>query len=258
MANAPFDAAPRPAENFRIGRVISRSLGILSGNFGKFFILACIPMLPILFLGLFVVGRPDTLNGLGANPSGAVVGATFGMGLLTAFLYIFSQAVVLYGAFQAMRNRSFAIGESLGVGFARFLPIIGLLFFMGLAVGISTLLLIVPGVIVYCMLFVALPVCVVERLGPFESMGRSATLTKGNRWRIFGLLFLLGLVSVIVEIVLQAVMIVVGGVVVGAIAVFLWKVIYSAFAAIATVGVYHDLRVAKEGIDIDRIAAVFD
>jgi hypothetical protein len=38
----------------------------------------------------------------------------------------------------------------------------------------------------------------------------------------------------------------------------LWNGIWGAFYAIAAVVTYHDLRVAKEGTDIEQIAAVFD
>ena len=45
----------------------------------------------------------------------------------------------------------------------------------------SSLALIVPGLIVYVMLCVALPVCLIERKGVFASIGRSAELTRGHR-----------------------------------------------------------------------------
>jgi hypothetical protein len=38
----------------------------------------------------------------------------------------------------------------------------------------------------------------------------------------------------------------------------LWNGVWGAFYAISVVVTYHDLRVAKEGIDIEQIAAVFD
>jgi hypothetical protein len=38
----------------------------------------------------------------------------------------------------------------------------------------------------------------------------------------------------------------------------IWAALYGAYNAIAVVMTYHDLRVAKEGIDIEQIASVFD
>ena len=49
-----------------------------------------------------------------------------------------------------------------------------------------------------------------------------------------------------------------GGIVLAVIGTVLWNGVWGAFYAIAVVVTYHDLRVAKEGIDIEQIAAVFD
>jgi hypothetical protein len=38
----------------------------------------------------------------------------------------------------------------------------------------------------------------------------------------------------------------------------IWSAFVGAFSAILGVVIYHDLRVAKEGVDTDQIAAVFD
>jgi hypothetical protein len=45
---------------------------------------------------------------------------------------------------------------------------------------------------------------------------------------------------------------------VGQIVNLVWGAIWSAFLAILIVVTYHDLRVAKEGVDTDQIAAVFE
>jgi hypothetical protein len=37
-----------------------------------------------------------------------------------------------------------------------------------------------------------------------------------------------------------------------------WSAVWTAFFAIVIVVTYHDLRVAKEGVDTDQIAAVFE
>jgi len=47
-------------------------------------------------------------------------------GFLTLVLSTFSQAVVLYGAFQDMRGKRVSLGESLKVGLSRLPAIIGL------------------------------------------------------------------------------------------------------------------------------------
>ena len=160
---------------------------------------------------------------------------------------------MLYGAFQDMRGRRVDLGESLKVGLSRLLAIIGLAILMSLGIGFGFVLLIIPGLILITMWFVATPACVVERLGPFRSMGRSSQLTKGHRWKILGCAILA-----------------IGGAIVSGTSKPSWDArrragahrradlngIWGAFYAIAVVVTYHDLRVARS-VD-QHIASVFD
>ena len=60
-------------------------------------------------------------------------------------------------------------------------------------------LLITPGVIVFCMLYVATQAAVLERPGVRGALRRSRELTRGHRFEMFGLVFILGLLSLGVE-----------------------------------------------------------
>ena len=108
------------------------------------------------------------------------------------------------------------------------------------------------------MWFVAIPVCVVERKGPMTSMVRSAEITKGNRWKIFGMILLVGIVAAIVGAVIAAVLRPTGAGLLAALGTLVWNGVWSAFYAIFVTVTYRDLRVAKEGIDTGQIASVFD
>ncbi len=50
----------------------------------------------------------------------------------------------------------------------------------------------------------------------------------------------------------------IGGPVISVLVTLLWGAVYGAFSAVFAVVTYHDLRVAKEGVDTDQIASVFD
>jgi hypothetical protein len=124
--------------------------------------------------------------------------------------------------------------------------------------------LIIPGIMLAVRWSVALPACVVENKGPFESMRRSADLTIGHRWKIFGI-FVLLLVGVIVAAIIVAaivgVIVAVGGIVgivLAAVIGFVAMAIYTAYLNTVLVMIYHDLRAVKEGVDTEQIAAVFD
>jgi hypothetical protein len=99
-------------------------------------------------------------------------------------------------------------------------------------------------------------------------------LTKGHRWKIFGLILVVVLPALIVTAVVAGVMAKLGlgsrlqiGVFVNSSAAnitwaqvvgLIWTAIWTAFFAILGVVSYHDLRVAKEGVDTEQIAAVFE
>jgi hypothetical protein len=120
------------------------------------------------------------------------------------------------------------------------------------------------------MWFVATPVCVVEQLGPFRSMGRSRELTKGHRWKLFGLTLLIMIPALVVGAIIGAVVLATfggGGFLamttalgstLGRVVNLIWSAVWTAFYAIVIVVTYHDLRVAKEGVDTEQIAAVFE
>lgn len=240
--------------DFRVGRVLNRTSSVLSRNFLPFFVVTALANLPtvLLFKGAETAAPGDT-DALIWGVVMMVVSL-----ILVVVLSTLSQAVVLYGAFQDMRGRRVDLKELLQVGLRRFFPILGLAFCMALLGGLGFILLIVPGVILLTMWFVATPVCVVEQLGPIRSMGRSRQLTKGHRWKIFGLMVVLIMVSGIASQTISLALTAMGGAMLGVIGEVLWNGVWGAFYAIAVVVTYHDLRVAKEGIDIEQIAAVFD
>ena len=165
----------------------------------------------------------------GAGTLWAVGLGSLGVLILLTMLTLIGQAVMLFGALQKMRSRDFGVGQSLKHGFARFFPILGAMILVGLALFLAVFASVLPffviaramppssfgiiagflfgvltlvgvAVIMFffiCMWFVTLPACVLERTGPIRSLSRSAFLTKGHRWRVFGLILLVLLVNLI-------------------------------------------------------------
>jgi hypothetical protein len=89
-------------------------------------------------------------------------------------------------------------------------------------------------------------------------MRRSAQLTEGHRWKVFGAIVLLYFGAGIAAQVVTASLTVIGGAMLGLVATLICGAVSAAFMAIVVVVTYYELRVAKEGVDIDQIAAVFD
>jgi hypothetical protein len=85
------------------------------------------------------------------------------------------------------------------------LPLIGAGILAGIAIGIGFLILLVPGLILLTIWAVIAPVIVVERSGVIDAFGRSRRLVKGNGWQVFGVIFVVFLITAIAGIVLGAI-----------------------------------------------------
>jgi uncharacterized membrane protein len=247
---------------FSIGQVFERSFSILFKNLAPFLILSAVAMSPYLILywdqAALSFAQPGVVA---ADPTRVFrnYGYSFAISLILGAIFkTLCEAAILFGAFQVMRGQPFQVADSLRKGLGRFWAIIGLVIVQSIAEGFGFILLIVPGLILMSMWYVALSACVVERLGPMTSLSRSAALTKGSRWKVFGLLIVLFLLGAILGGVINGTGLASGSKIVYVAGQFILQVAVVAFGSIVGVVVYHDLRVSREGIDTDRIAAVFD
>jgi hypothetical protein len=247
MANTTVSLNRGVVGDFRVGRVFDRASSVYTRNFLIFTLVPMVAYLPSLLLPA----------GAGAAQNRGWVITLLAV-ILAVMLGLLSQAILVYGSFQDMRGKQVNIGESFNVGIGRLVPILGLTILEGLGIMVGFMLLFIPGLILIAMWFVAVPACIVERRGPWQSLVRSGELTKGHRWKIFGVVILLYLISGIVGYVLTSVLGAVAGSVVATIAALIWNGVWGAFFAVFVVVTYYELRVAKEGVDIEQIASVFD
>jgi len=248
MTDASLPANRFAQGEFRVGQVLSRTFSVLSRNLLPFCVVTAIAYLPNLLI-------PSEQSP--ATAPGTRIGLILVTVIVSIVLNALSEAIVLFGAFEDMRGRPVNLIESLQVGLARIFPVIGVALLVGILTGLAAILLVFPAFIVVTMLFVAMPVCIVEQLGAVKSLGRSANLTKGYRWRIFGLWLVVILVTLIGTALIGAISYLTGTMI-GAVLKLIWGALAGAFNAIMVVVSYHDLRVAKEGVDTDKIASVFD
>ncbi|HWP26335.1 MAG TPA: hypothetical protein VNL39_08340 [Xanthobacteraceae bacterium] len=250
MSNTSVPVSRVGAGDFRVGRVFDRTTAIYSRNFLPFSLVALISSLPPLLLGARA-GDPTPMMAQ-SMLSGLVIV------LLSVAFALLSQAILVYAAFQDMRGRAVNLSESINVALVRFLPILGLAIINAFGIGIGLMLFIIPGLILLTMWFVGVPACMVEQLGPWQSLKRSSQLTKGHRWKLFGAILLVYLAAAIISQVITLVFTAVAGFFIGLVATLAWNTVWGAFFATFVVVTYYELRSAKEGVDVEQIAAVFD
>jgi hypothetical protein len=124
------------------------------------------------------------------------IGGTGLAGLLIAALL---EGCLLATAFGELGGRPATLPEVLTTGLKFLLPLFAVNLFFVLAFVAGLILLIVPGVMLALAWCVAGPALLVERSGITTVFGRSADLTRDNRWRLFGLALIFAVASSIIQ-----------------------------------------------------------
>jgi len=255
--------------------VIARTFGCIRHNLATFAGLALLLAgVPMLFSTIGMMGMFSRIGGAIGQPAGpAMFSAMTGLSGLLLFVgglvsFVFNavlQVAIIYGAAAWLNGREAGFGDCLSAGLRRCLPLIGLGIVAFLAIGFGTMLFFVPGIMMGVAWIAAAPALVTERTGVFGALSRSADLTRGRRWPIFGLLVLYLIAFGVVQQVLNSLMGVVFGAAtpqamilnqlpVGAVLGVVVAVINSAGIA----SIYYELRSTREGIGPEALAAVFD
>lgn len=237
-----------PRSTFQIGDALSKTFSVWGSNLLPLVLVALVVNVPTLYFmrqQLFAQAQKDVqLFGALVNLSSMVM-STLATGAVT------------YAVVQQLRGRRCGMGEALSVGAARFFPVIGVALLSMLAITGGLILLIVPGIIVSLMLFVAMPVAIIERPGVVASLKRSSALTKGVKGQLF-------VMSLLIAIIGGALGFAIGmgiakvepntqWIVLGAL-----QVVVQSFGSVLPAVVYVLLRASREGASIEDLAKVFD
>ena len=78
----------------------------------------------------------------------------------------------------------------------KFVPVFLTSLLVQVLVSLGMVFLIVPGVFLAVMLLVSTVACILEDRSPVEALKRSRELTRGNRWRVLGLVLILALLVI--------------------------------------------------------------
>lgn len=218
------------ASEFGIASILGRSFTILSSAPGVFLTLAFLSLLPGSLVNAYVVDDAKLW----------LTWTNFFMGLLT-------QGAFAHAVSAVMKGERPSFGEAVGRGTARIFALWGAAILSGIGVAFGMLLFIIPGLILLCMWAVAVPACVVEELGPVESLKRSAQLTRGYRFSIFALALVAMLaiqIAMRLAILIAALLLPVGAIAFSVAFVFFGLIAPQAYSLIIATTIYYDLRVA--------------
>jgi hypothetical protein len=244
-----------------VGEIIDASFQVYRRHFGALamIVLVCnsVPLLFQIFVEASGGGREHPVMMLGYY-------------ILYVVLSSIATAATVFVVSESYLGRAITARDALN----RATPFVGRVIMASILFGflamIGFVLLIVPGVIIVCGLVLATPALVIEALpSATAALGRSWSLTGGFRLKILGLLFLLGVIMVLPWLAVSMLMGVIGamaamggagrspmlfvvlGVAIGGLVQFFLYPLSHAALTIA----YYDLRVRKEGFDLEILAS---
>jgi hypothetical protein len=159
----------------RVGELVSTTLGVLRSRGASFVLVAGLCLTPATLFSLATRGDGPTPEPLSGH-----------LALLITLLGVyFAQASIVHVTVAHLREHPAGTMDSLRAASFRVatVAVTGLLRHLGVVLGV--LLFVGPGVWLWVASFVALPVAMVDGVGPIDAMKRSFELTRGHRLAIF-------------------------------------------------------------------------
>jgi hypothetical protein len=277
-----------------LGEVLDRTFKLYRSNFWVFAGIVALPYLLILLVEIisaaFGSGSKPAHSVSQISPSllaGALAGGTV-FAILYAIMAGAAHAATVFAVSDLYLARVASVrGSFFRVG-TKVFRVLLIFFLIGLAIGGSVvvigiagailrspaifalgfLILIVPCLIFFCRVAVAIPVAMLEDLGAVRSLERSIQLTKGHALQIFLIFLLVGCLSYAALLIFQAPFVALalasaaahqtpsfGVQVLQYLSAFVSQVLIGPIATIALSLMYYNLRVRKEAFDIQHLMA---
>ncbi|MFM9149351.1 MAG: YciC family protein [Solirubrobacterales bacterium] len=187
--NSPITYVPQ----LNIGELFRRVGEIYRPAFGAFW---------LVLLSLFV--PIAVLAGIGILVKGPVIIFLAYILFFLAALWFVGIVVKIVEDVEADGTLDSSVRELIGLVAPRIPSLILLAISTYALIYVGTLFLLIPGIIVALKMTVAVPALFVEEKRVFETMARSAELTRGNLWKILGVIVLIYLALLIFMLIVFA------------------------------------------------------
>jgi uncharacterized membrane protein len=268
--------AEREFKPMGIGDILDTSIKLYKGNIGRFLGAAAVVYVPLALLGAFIStlmvmhAQAATAQAVaqaragGAVHLGSLAGVGFGGSMVMAVVFTLAtmlvNAALIKMVSEAYLGRAVGIAETYSYATRRLMTVLGASLLATLVITVGYMLLVVPGVVFSLWLAFVTPVVVVEGSGAVAALKRSRALASGNLGKIFGL----SLVLLVVALVVGSVFSIVEGAIIrgpGAGTVLLRTflsqgvtTLLQPFFSACWILLYYDLRIRKEGFDLEMMA----
>ena len=244
---------------FRAGNVWSQTFNVVKSNFPVMLLFAALNYIPTL---------ADNILG---EESSAYLSLSM---IMAVMLPLLLQGAMVYGVYRYLTGHPFAVSLAINSALGRNWHLLGFTIVVNFLACVGHVILFIPGIVSSLILFVAIPVAMVEDVSVGQALARSRDLTSGRLWRLFGL----GVIATIFYILMAGaslgVQIVVGGysldsevvntgmslralVITTPLGILTEGLSAAVFGVVGVVS-YYELRRDKEGTAVEDLAAVFE
>ena len=254
-----------PLRPLTIGELLDRTFALYREHFGLFFGITALPHLFSFALGLF------------ANPLRIYLGLNFlGWVWLGALISVLVGAVAHAATVMAVSeiylDRTTGVIDAYSKVQFNIVGVILLSLLVAMGAGLGAFFFVVPGILLALKWSLVVPIAVLEDQGIIDSMSRSASLTKGYRWRVFVIWILFFALSLSMTLLFQwPVQIATASAIThharylfpwlnaaSTLLKFISACLAGPLATIAFSLLYYDLRVRKEAFDLQYMMDALD
>lgn len=269
--------APPSLRPLGVGEILDVSINIFTKNFLTFLKIVLVLVVPVQLVSVLVlvstVDDPDLLPRLGSTSGQATiadddVAPYIGGQVVIVVLSLILYAIVTAACFKAVGDAYLGTKpewrSSLRFAARRFHSVLWVTVLIAVASTLGLIALIVGGIWLWFSFAVAVPALLFEGLKGRHALSRSFRLVRGRWWATAGAIFAAYLIAGIIGGILQSLVSalvltdagesVFGTALINAAASGIGQLFTTPFPAAVTAVVYYDLRVRKEGFDLQLLA----
>ncbi len=230
--------------SYSFGQTLGKGLNLYFDNFLYIVILSSMVYLPLFYVLFFLIE-----------------------GDYEAFVLIIKLVDIVAGTFisgfminvvsQKYLGKKVSAKHYIFKNFALLLPLLGLSLLVAILIGLSAILLIVPGIIVCVGLSLSTQAFVIERTSIIKSLKRSWGLLKTRKWLIFTQLLILKILLCIVLMAMMPLIVLFIPDSHSVIVIYAVSFLLEPIIPCVLVVIYFNLRIEKEGFNVEHLAGQF-
>ncbi len=261
----------------RVGEVLDAGIKIYVRNAKTLMGLAAVAVIPLQIIAAIVLlstvpsgsevpTGTVTVNRqpVPASDRAAVIGAYVTLFVIQLFVSALVTGASVKAVSDAYLDRPTGIAISLRYALRRVPALIWMQILKVLGLALGFVLLIIPGIWLYGAWSVSVPALLIERTGPWRSLRRSRRLVRKRWWPSSGVILVATIMVAIVSGIVQALLAALASlpsqpslvlaVLINTLASAFSAIVATPFIAAVTTVLYYDLRVRREGYDLQLLA----